>query len=188
MRFYDPEAGKILIDDSDYKAFSPVEIRNHIAYVDQYTFLFTDTIKNNLKLGNKMATDEEIEDACKKAQAHEFIMSMPLGYDTPLDENGLNLSGGQRQRIAIARALLRRPQLLILDEATSNLDTMTETGITGSVFSDLKDLTCLIIAHRMSTIKQCDRIILMDKGRIQACGTHEELLQSSEKYKSLWAN
>ena len=166
LRFYEPERGSILLNGGDVKELDLYALRRAVAYVDQNTFLFSDTIKNNLKLGNAEATDAEIEQVCKISRADEFIGKLPLGYDTPLDENGMNLSGGQRQRLAIARALLKKPQLLILDEATSNLDTITEASIKNTISQVNSDTTCMIIAHRLTTIRNCDRIYVMEHGRI----------------------
>lgn len=186
MKFYQPESGRILFDEHDLAEMDPKELRKKIAYVDQKTFLFADTIRNNLKLGNPDVSDEEMIAACKKSMANEFIEKMPLGYDTPLDEDGMNLSGGQRQRLAIARALLKKPRLLILDEATSNLDTITESAIKESIFSLPEEITCIIIAHRLNTIQQCDKIFLFEDGRIVEKGSHDECMNSNGKYAALW--
>ncbi len=187
LKFYETEKGEILVDENSLTDL-PLDItRNEISYIDQNTFLFSDTIKNNLILGNENVTDKEIENACKAAKAEEFIKEFPLGYDTYLDENGKNLSGGQRQRLAIARALLRKPKLIIFDEATSNLDNITETAIKNTIFGLDKDLTCIIIAHRLNTIKNCDKIFVMDKGEIVEEGTHQDLLKQKGKYFELYS-
>ncbi len=182
LKFYKPESGKILINGKDIKDYNHIEIRSMISYINQETFLFSDSIKNNLLLGNPNATDKEIEQVCISLNLENFIKSLPFGYETYLDENGLNLSGGQRQRLSIARALLKKPQVLILDEATSNLDTVTENGIKNAVFNLNEDLTCIIIAHRLNTIRNCDRIIVMNKGSVVEIGTHDELMKKKGMY------
>jgi len=186
LRFYRPERGSVMLDGKDIGDFDLTALRQGVAYVDQNTFLFSDTIRNNLKLGNEQATDEEIEAACAISCADEFIRRLPLGYDTPLDENGMNLSGGQRQRLAIARAVLKKPQLLILDEATSNLDTITEASIKNTIFDFGQDMACIIIAHRLTTIKNCDRIYVMEQGEIVESGSHEQLMRANGRYSRLW--
>lgn len=186
LRFYEAENGKISIDNININDLSISAIRNKISYVDQNTFIFSDTVKNNLLIANPKATDEDIIKTCKLSRADTFIHELPFGYDTYLDENGHNLSGGQRQRLAIARALLRKPEILVLDEATSNLDTITENSIKDTVFNLDKQLTCIIIAHRLNTIRNCDRIIVMDKGQIVEEGSHNELIARKGRYFSLY--
>lgn len=186
LRFYEPERGGLFVDDIPLEDVRLDALRGAVSYVDQRTFLFADSIANNLRLGNAEVTDQQIQDACKACRADEFIAKLPMGYDTPLDENGMNLSGGQRQRLAIARALLKRPQLLILDEATSNLDTITEAGIRDTVFDLGRDLTCIIIAHRLTTVQECDRIYVMAEGQIVEHGRHEQLVARGGRYAELW--
>lgn len=186
LRFYEPESGELLADDTPLNSVNLSNLRGSIAYVDQSTFLFADSIANNLRLGNPEVTEEEIRDACTACRADEFISKLPMGYKTALDENGANLSGGQRQRLAIARALLKRPQLLILDEATSNLDTVTEAGVRDTVFDLDDELACIIIAHRLTTVRDCDRIYVMAEGEIVESGKHEELVAKQGRYAELW--
>ena len=185
MKFYDCESGSIKINGNDICEYSVEEVRKMIAYVDQSTFLFSDTIKNNLTLGNPDVSDEEIIRVCKLVQIDSFVNSLPLRYLTFLDENGRNLSGGQRQRLSIARALLRKPELLILDEATSNLDMITENAIKETIDSITDDISCIIITHRISTIKNCDKIAVMSNGTIVEFGTHEELMKKQGTYHRL---
>ena len=182
MSFYKPETGCITINNKDLYQYTPSSIRRHIAYVSQDVFLFSDTVKNNLKLGNENATDEEIEKVCEMCMANEFIKSLPNGYDTMLEENGTNLSGGQKQRIAIARALLMKPDIIILDEATSNLDSITEQSFQKTIDHLDTNITCIIIAHRLKTIKSCDYIYVMEKGSVFESGTHEELIDKHGIY------
>ena len=188
MQFYNPEKGSITVGGKNLADFSPESVRNRISYISQDIFLFSDTIFNNLRIGNRDITDEEIVEMCKKCGANEFIENLPMGYQTVLEENGNNLSGGQKQRLAIVRALLKKPDILIMDEATSNLDTVTEQSIKNLIDSLSKQITCIIIAHRLTTIKSCDYIYVMDKGTVAEEGTHIELLKKNGIYKALTEN
>ena len=187
LNLYSPEEGEILINDNNIKDINIEIIRNKIAYIPQETFLFSGSIMENLTLGLNDISAEEVMDAAKKASAHEFINELPLRYETRLEENGSNLSGGQRQRLAIARAVLKKPDILILDEATSNLDAITERAISDTIAEYSKGITTIVIAHRLSTIKKCDQIYVMDKGEIIENGSHEELLDVQGKYFDLWS-
>lgn len=186
LKFYQAEKGEILIDGKQLSLISTNRIRDNISYIEQNAFLFSDTVKNNLTFGNEELNDDNIMNACNEAKAHDFIQELPFGYDTFLDENGKNLSGGQRQRLAIARALLRKSKVIIFDEATSNLDTITESVIKDTIFNLNKEMTCIIIAHRLSTIKNCDKIIVIDKGCVAEIGTHEQLMRLKGKYFELY--
>jgi len=185
LNLYSPEKGEILINGTNIKDIQIEALRERIAYVPQETFLFSGTIMENLKLGLHDATPEDIFEASKMAQAHDFINALPLRYETMLEENGANLSGGQRQRLAITRAILKKPDILILDEATSNLDSITERAIEKTVDEYSKGITTIIIAHRLSIIKRCDQIYITDKGQIAESGTHEELLALKGQYYNL---
>jgi len=185
-RFIDPQKGEIYWDDIPLKEADLKSLRKNIAVVSQDVMLFSDTIKDNVLYGRSDASFEEVIDACKVANAHDFILQTPQGYDTALSERGLNLSGGQRQRIAIARAVLKNPPLLILDEATSALDNISEKLVQESINNIMRGRTTIIIAHRLTTIQNADRIFLIDKGRIIAAGKHENLLESSNLYAELY--
>ena len=151
----------------------------------QKNVLFTGSIKENIRWGKKDATDEEVIAACKAAQAHDFIMSQPNGYDTVLAQGGLNLSGGQKQRLCIARAIIKQPKILILDDSTSAVDTATEAKIRECFYNELKDTTVLIIAQRISSVAEANEIIVLDDGKIDSIGTHDKLMQTSEIYQEI---
>ncbi|MCF0129153.1 MAG: peptidase domain-containing ABC transporter, partial [Pseudobutyrivibrio sp.] len=185
LHLYTPESGDILISGNHVDDIRLETLRERIAYIPQETFLFSGTIFENLTLGLDEATMDDIIEASKMAQAHEFINDLPLRYETRLEENGTNLSGGQRQRIAIARAMLKKPDILILDEATSNLDAVTERALDRTIHEFAKDMTTIFIAHRLSTIKNCDMIYVMDKGKIIEQGNHRELISLGGKYAYL---
>jgi len=177
-RFYDPASGQVLIDDVDIATVTKKALREQIAYVSQQPWLFEGTIRDNLRFARPDATDAEIEDAARLANAHEFILAQPLGYDTPLGENGVNLSGGQRQRISIARALVRDAPILLLDEATSALDNESEAAVQKALEGAMRNRTVLVIAHRLSTIARADRIVVMQGGRVVESGSHADLSAS----------
>lgn len=185
MRFYDVEEGEVLIDGVNIKKYTIDSLLNHVGIVLQDTHLFSGTIKENIRYGRLDATDEEIIEACKAANCHHFIMQLPEGYDTMLAPNGSNLSEGQRQLLSIARTLLRNPDILILDEATSNVDTMTERYITEAIDRLTANRTSFIIAHRLSTIRNCDLIIVMQGGEIIEQGSHDELVHKKGIYYQL---
>lgn len=187
MRFYEIQNGSILIDDTNIMDIPSDELRKNIGIVLQDTVLFNDTIRNNLKYSNKNITDEEMYKAAKECHCDTFINQMKDGYDTLLQEGGNNLSQGQRQLLSICRAFLKKPKILILDEATSSVDTRTEKHIQDAMVKLMKDRTSLIIAHRLSTIQDADLIVVMDQGRIVEMGNHEELLEQNGKYSDLYS-
>lgn len=185
-RLYDVTGGEILVDGVNVKNYDLEALRELTGVVLQKNVLFTGTIKENIKWGNPNATDEEIIAACKAAQAHDFIMSQPDGYDTVLAQGGLNLSGGQKQRLCIARAIIKQPKILILDDSTSAVDTATEAKIRECFYNELKDTTVLIIAQRISSVAEADEIVVLDDGKIDSIGTHNELMQTSEIYQEIY--
>jgi len=185
-RLYDATEGEVLIDGINVKDYDVTVLRKNISMVLQDTVLFTGTIKDNIAWGNEDASMEEIIEAAKVAQAHDFIMSFEKGYDTEVSERGVNLSGGQKQRISIARAILKKPKILILDDCTSAVDMATEKRIQAALKEYIKGTTTFIIAQRISSIKHADKILVMDGGRIVAQGTHEELLKSCPIYQEIY--
>jgi ABC-type multidrug transport system fused ATPase/permease subunit len=184
-RIFDPQGGAVLVDGVDVRGVSVESLRRQIGVVTQETVLFRGTIRDNIAYGMPQATMAEVESAAKRARAHDFIVGKPGGYDAQVAEQGLSMSGGQRQRIAIARAILRDPRILILDEATSMIDAESEARITEATREFSAGRTCLIVAHRLSTVLAADRIIVMDQGTIVGAGTHAELLERCDVYRSL---
>jgi subfamily B ATP-binding cassette protein MsbA len=186
-RFYDPQKGRILIDECDLRDITQESLREHIGIVSQETLLLYGTVRDNIAYGKLDATDQEIEEAAKAANAHDFIMSFPDRYNSIIGERGANLSGGQRQRLAIARVLLKNPRIIVLDEATSALDTESEHLIQESLEQLFKGRTSLVIAHRLSTIQKADLIVVMEQGHIVETGTHAELIAKGGRYAHLHA-
>lgn len=185
-RLYDVAGGQVLVGGRDVREYRLQVLRDAVSMVLQKNVLFSGTIKENLRWGNKNATDEEIVEACKAAQAHDFITSFPDGYDTDLGQGGVNVSGGQKQRLCIARALLKKPKIIILDDSTSAVDTATDAKIRAAFQEQLKDTTTIIIAQRISSVSSADKIIVLDEGKINGIGTHEELLATNEIYKEVY--
>jgi ABC-type multidrug transport system fused ATPase/permease subunit len=185
-RLYDVTRGEILFDGQDIRTVSASSLRQHIAVVSQDTYLFGGSIRENIRIGRLDATEEEIRAAAVDAMAHDFIAALPSGYDTSVGENGVQLSGGQRQRIAIARAILKRAPILLLDEATSSLDSQSEKIVQIALDRLMQGRTTVVVAHRLSTILNADRILVFDQGRIVQRGTHAELLARGGLYRSLY--
>ena len=184
-RFYDPQSGRVSIDGIDLRDVDVGDLRNLVGAVMQETLLFNDTIENNIRYGSFDATHEQVVAAAKLANAHDFIISQPEGYERVVGEKGFSLSGGERQRIAIARAILKNPPILILDEATSALDTVTERLVQDALERLMANRTTFAIAHRLSTIRHADLILVMDGGRIVERGTHDELIAKKGVYSKL---
>lgn len=184
-RFYDVNEGEILIDDVNIKNIKKKSLRNLMGLVTQDSILFNDTVKSNIGLGKENASDEEIIEAAKIANAHDFIMELPNGYDTNIGDSGNKLSGGQKQRLSIARAVLKNPPIMILDEATSALDTESERLVQDALEKMMRNRTSIVIAHRLSTIQNADSIVVLNKGKIIEQGTHDELMKSAKGYKKL---
>lgn len=184
-RLYDATQGQVLIDGVDVRKYDLTALREMIGVVLQKNVLFSGTIKENIRWGKKDATDEEIVAACQAAQAHDFVLAQPKGYDTDLSQGGLNLSGGQKQRLCIARAMIKHPKILILDDSTSAVDTATDAKIRESFYKDFKDTTVFIIAQRVSSVQAADQILVLDDGQIKGIGTHEQLLADNEIYKEI---
>jgi ATP-binding cassette subfamily B multidrug efflux pump len=185
-RFYDVSEGRVLVDDTDVRELTERSLRSQIGYAMQQTLLFSGTVAENIAFGRPEATREEIEAAARAAQAHDFIMAMPEGYDSHVEARGANLSGGQKQRIAIARALLIDPAILILDDSTSSVDMETEFLIQEALDTLMEGRTTFIIAQRLSSVLKADHIIILDQGQITAQGTHRELLETSPIYREIY--
>jgi ABC-type multidrug transport system fused ATPase/permease subunit len=185
LKFYDCQKGNITISNIDIKDISLQSLRSRIGIVTQETFLFNRSIKENLLYANPLATMENIIDCCKKAQIHEFILSLALGYDTIIGERGVNLSGGEKQRLSIARVLLKNPDIVIMDESTSSLDVITEALLLKATNEYFKDKTMIIIAHRLSTIRKADKIIVLENGHISEIGEYDELVNKNGLFSKL---
>jgi ATP-binding cassette subfamily B protein len=185
-RFYDPKWGQILIDGIDISEMRLASVRRNVSMVLQDTFLFAGTVKENLRFGNEGASDEEIVVAAKAANAHNFIETLPRGYDTRVGERGVRLSGGQKQRLSIARAILKDAPILILDEATSSVDTQTEEEIQEALHELMRERTAIVIAHRLSTVRRADLIAVLERGSIVELGTHEQLMRCKGLYRNLY--
>jgi ATP-binding cassette subfamily B protein len=186
-RTYETDSGKVLVDGIDVRQWQLQSLRSQISIIEQEIFLFSRTIAENIAFGRPDASREEIELAARRAQAHDFILSFSEGYDTVIGQRGVTLSGGQRQRLAIARAFLSDPEILILDDSTSAIDSATEDQIQKAIWEVAEGRTTILITHRLSQVRWADKILLIKKGRIIAQGTHDELLKDSDAYRKIFA-
>ena len=185
-RLYDPETGSVKVGGVDVRDYNLDVLRREVSMVLQKNVLFSGTIKDNLRWGDENATDEEIRHACQLAQADDFIQTFPKGYDTYIEQGGTNVSGGQKQRLCIARALLKKPKILILDDSTSAVDTRTDALIRGAFAKEIPNTTKIIIAQRIASVQGADMILVLDDGKIVSCGTHNELMQTSPIYREVY--
>ena len=185
-RLYDVSEGKVLVGGVNVKDYDLKALRDQVANVLQKNVLFSGTIKENIRWGDENASDEEVKRVCKLAQADEFIQGFDKKYDTYIEQGGTNVSGGQKQRLCIARALLKKPKILILDDSTSAVDTKTDSLIRKAFREEIPNTTKIIIAQRISSVQDADKIVVMDNGRIDAIGTHEELLKSNKIYQEVY--
>ena len=186
FRFYDIASGSVTVDGQDIRDIQQITLRKEIGVVPQDTVLFNDTIEYNISYGNHEASKEEVIEAAKLAKIHDFIMTLPQGYDTEVGERGLKLSGGEKQRVAIARTILKNPSILLLDEATSALDSHTERDIQQSLEKISEQRTAIVIAHRLSTIINVNEILVLDNGEVVERGNHTALLEQEGKYYQMW--
>ena len=185
-RLYDVSEGSVEVGGVDVRRYDLDSLRNAVAFVLQKNELFSGTIAENLRWGNENATDEEIRHACELAQADSFIQGFPDKYETHIEQGGTNVSGGQKQRLCIARALLKKPKVLVLDDSTSAVDTATDALIRKALKDELGDMTKIIIAQRVGSVMEADQIVVLDQGRVAALGTHDELLKTSDIYREVY--